>query len=448
MRIRNWSLGYAFGYILVTMGMWSFYRKYKVVGRKNIPKNKPVLFAGNHQSAFMEGAILGYVTRTPIYFLGRSDIFKKPFAKFMLNSLNALPIYRERDGDDYREKNDQVFEQFYDLLSKHHPIVIFPEGNHGKHQQLRHLKKGVFRIAAGAEAKYDNELDVHIVPVGINYEKFENMGGDLLIQFGEPIAIKEYLTENKEQQEANYVELVKDLRKRLSAQMIDIQKMDHYDLIHDTMLAYDDELAKLSKVKGDNLVSKFQRQKNFIEKAEELIESNQDEANSIRRVASEFKQGLEKEGLKSWLFKKGQYSTFGHLFLLVLLFPLHLYGVINNYLPYRIPAWFVEKKVNDVHFHASVKVISGALFFIIFWSIQISLVAIFTDNYIWAMYFGSLLISSWISYNYWISLLKLKGKIRYNKLRKYDSTTFNKLKSQYIELKEFVVASYRNKTPR
>jgi len=443
MRIRNWSLGYAFGYTLVAIGMISYYRKYQIVGKNNIPKDKPILFAGNHQSAFMEGAILGFATKTPIYFLGRSDIFKKPAAKFMLNSLNALPIYRERDGDDYRDTNDQVFENFYDLLSKKHPIVIFPEGNHGKHQQLRHLKKGVFRIAAGAEAKYNNELDVHIVPVGINYGKFENMGGDLLVQFGEPIAIKDFLTDDKEQQEANYVELTKDLRRRLSAEMIDIQKMDHYDLVHDTMLAFDDELSSLTGENKGDLVSKFRRQKDYIEKAEQLIESNQDEANAIRRVAKEFKESLKNERLKSWLFKKEAHATFGHLLLLILLFPLHLYGVINNYLPYRIPAWFVEKKVNDVHFHASIKVISGALLFIIFWSIQISLVAIFTDNYIWAMYFGSLLISSWISYQYWVSLLKLKGKMRYNKLQKQNSETFIKLKNQYKELKAFVHKSYQ-----
>ena len=79
----------------------------------------------------------------------------------------------------------------------------------------------------------------------------------------------------------------------------------------------------------------------------------------------------------------------------------------------------------------------------IFWGIQISLVAIFTDNYYWLMYFGLLIISAWISYKYWVSLLKLKGKIRYNKLQKQKGDTFEKLKIQYEELKEFVHKSYQ-----
>ena len=58
------------------------------------------------------------------------------------------------------------------------------------------------------------------------------MGGDLLIQFGTPIAIKDYIADNSAKQEENYIELLGELRKRMSDQMIDIQKMDYYDLIH------------------------------------------------------------------------------------------------------------------------------------------------------------------------------------------------------------------------
>jgi 1-acyl-sn-glycerol-3-phosphate acyltransferase len=443
MRIRNWSLGYLFGYIFTTIGVCSFYRKYKVVGKENIPKGKPILFAGNHQNAFLEGAILGYVTRSPIYFLARSDIFKKKVANFILTSLNALPIYRERDGPDYRDKNEALFEYFYDLLNKNRRIVIFPEGNHGKHQQLRTLKKGVFRIGVGAENKYNQELDVQVVPVGINYGKFENMGGDLLVQFGKPIAIKDYIADNSEKQEENYIELVDELRKRMSDQMIDIQKIDYYDLIHYTMKIFDTEIGLLEQNERNNLVSEFKRQKAYINKAESYIEEDIENADKLQKVALAFKEGIKKEKLSSWLFKKENHSVFVHAFLLILLSPLHIYGVLNSYLPYRIPAWFVEKKVADIHFHASIKLLAGSILFVIFWGIQISLVAIFTDNYYWLMYFGLLIISAWISYKYWVSLLKLKGKIRYNKLQKQKGDTFEKLKIQYEELKEFVHKSYQ-----
>lgn len=443
MRVRNWSLGYTFGYFLVFIGIRSFYRKYKVVGKENIPKDKPILFAGNHQNAFLEGAILGDVTRKPIYFLGRSDIFKKKFARFMLNSLNALPIYRERDGDDYRKKNDEVFEQFYDLLKKRRPIVIFPEGNHGKYQQLRDLKKGVFRIGVGAENKYNRELDVQVVPVGINYDKFEKMGGDLLVQFGEPIPLRNYIVDDLEKQEEIFIELVDDLRLRLSREMIDIQNMDYYDLIHGTMKNFDEEIALLENDTKSDLVSVFQRQKRYIEKAESKIERDQPEANRVKQIAADFTSLLKENELKSWLFKKDKHAVLGDILFLLLFFPIHLYGMVNSYLPYRIPAWLVEIKVKDIHFHASIKVISGALLFVMFWSIQVSLVAVFTDDFIWGVYFISLILSAWFSYEYWITLIKVKGKLRYNKIQKLKSEEFIEMQNKYADLKEFVRKSYQ-----
>ena len=102
-----------------------------------------------------------------------------------------------------------------------------------------------------------------------------------------------------------------------------------------------------------------------------------------------------------------------------------------------------RKKSKDIHFHASIKLILGSILFVIFWGVQISLVAIFTDNYYWIVYFVSLIVSAYFSYRYWISLLKLKGKMRYNKRKKQKDETLEKLKIQYEELKEFVHKSYQ-----
>lgn len=444
MRIKNWSIPYVVGYFLVLIGVKSYFRKAQFKGKHNIPKNKPILFASNHQSAFLDGAVIGYAIGKPIYFLGRADIFKKKVARFFLNSFNSMPIYREKDGGDTQKKNNEIFQKFYDILSKKHPIVIFPEGNHGKHKQLRPLKKGVFRIGVGAENKYNKELDVHVVPVGIDYEKHGTMGGSLLIQFGEPIRILDYINEDLETQEANYVVLVNELRKRMSGIMIDIQEMEYYDLIHHTVTGFDDEIKKLESSKGKSLLSIFTRHKGFISKIERLIKEDENETKRIKQIESEFSTLLSKTKLKTWLFQKASHSTIGPIFLMILLFPVHLYGVINNYLPYRIPAYFIEKKVKDEHFHASLKLISGALLFVIFWSAQVSLVAVFTDNYIWTLYLLSLLLSAKISYVYWLELLKIKGKLRYNKLRKKDRKVFQKMTSQYTELNNYIAKAYTN----
>ena len=129
--------------------------------------------------------------------------------------------------------------------------------------------------------------------------------------------------------------------------------------------------------------------------------------------------------------------------MLIIGFPLHLYGVINNYLPYKLPALFVEKKVKDIHFHSSIKMAMGVILFWMFWGVQMMLVAIFTDHYIWLYYFGSLMVSAVFSYHYWITTLKTKGKLRYNKFSKNRDKRFLKLKAAYSAIETVLTKIYR-----
>ena len=443
MRIKNWSLLYSFAYILVYIGIVGFYRRRKIGGKENIPKNKPIIFAPNHQSAFLDAAIVGYSVGKPVYFIGRADIFKNKIAKYLLGSLNSLPIYRVRDGIAAVKKNNEAFDKLYDLLEKKYPIAIYPEGNQGEYKQLRSLKKGIFKVGVGAENKYNKKLDTHIIPVGIYYEKHTNMGGDLLIKFGEPIRILDYLEDDPKKQAVNYNILVEELRKRISHLMIDIQKMNYYDLIHTTMTVFNEEIGSFEGIEAKDLESLFQRQKNYIQKIESHIELDQEQADKMKQVESQFSKSINNERLKPWLFRKHHHPTIGTLSLLTLLSPVYLYGLINNYLPYKIPALLVEKKIKDVHFHASVKVILGALLFLVFWTIQVVLVASYTDYYIWLLYLATLFVSALISYKYWIALLKFKGKLKYNKMQKQGKPILRNMSTQFAELKAYVAKIYK-----
>lgn len=437
MRINNWSGLYMWGWTLVSSGIHGYYRKFEVVGLENVPKDKPILIAPNHQNAFIDGALFGYGLTKPVYYLGRSDVFANKFASWMLGGFNILPIYRERDGDDYRQKNEEIFEVFYDNLSKNRAMVIFPEGSHGEFKQIRGpLKKGVFRIAAGAENKYNKELDVHVIPAGIDYEKHSKMGGRLLVQLGEPIRIQEYLSEDKTSQESNFVELVEMLEGRMHDLMIDIRQDEYYALIRNSLFYFEDDLAIKYGQKGKKLKDRFNTEKKAVEELEGKIASHPQLASEIKLCEEEFSAELQKHELRGWLFQKDKHTVWPQLLLMVLLFPIHLYGVVNSYLPYKIPENFANKKFKDPCFQTSIKIIFGAVMFQVFWLVQTILVAVFTDHYIWLFYLLSLPLTAWFSFNYWIYWLKLKGKIRYNGLPKNVKTD---LTGKYERIKNFVL---------
>ena len=74
-----------------------YFRKIKIYGRENIPKNGGVLFSPNHQGAFLDPLLVGCNIKRPITSLTRSDVFGGPLQWFM-DALNMLPVYRIRNG--------------------------------------------------------------------------------------------------------------------------------------------------------------------------------------------------------------------------------------------------------------------------------------------------------------------------------------------------------------
>lgn len=442
MRIKDWTPLYFFGYTLVKVGVRTFYKKHQVVGIENIPKDKPVLFAANHQNAFIDPTVIGTKLKKPLYYMVRADIFKTKSVKKLLWAFNMMPIFRQRDGGNTAKKNESVFDKCYDLLNERKPILVFAEGNQGKQKKLRPLQKGIFRMGLGAENKHEG-IDVHIVPIGLYYSDTLNMGAKLLIHIGKPMRIQDYAEACKTEDAITLNKMKITLSSRMSDLMIDIQNTEYYKTIHEMMLDFDDEIYRFESIKGNKLIDEFYCQKGFISKAENWIENNPKEAKSVKDEAEFHTNTLKKLQLKSWLFRKEKQNVFLPILFLILGAPLHLYGVINNYLPYKLPVLFVNKKVKDIHFHSSIKMAMGVIIFSLFWGLQIGLVAIFTDHYIWSYYTASLIISAIFSYHYWITILKTKGKLKYNKLSKDRDSIFINLKSAHVSLENTLKKIYK-----
>ncbi|MFN8239137.1 MAG: 1-acyl-sn-glycerol-3-phosphate acyltransferase [Bacteroidales bacterium] len=125
------------------------------------------MFAGNHQNSFLDGILVGSYLTQPIHFLMRADMFRTKVARFCLRELNVSPVYRFEEGLENVHKNLDTFKSIYKVLRKNGNYVVFSEGICVQEKRLQKLRKGTGRMAFGAEEAHG--LDVHIVPVGINY---------------------------------------------------------------------------------------------------------------------------------------------------------------------------------------------------------------------------------------------------------------------------------------
>ncbi len=179
--------------ILLKLYLPLFFRKVEIRGLDKVPVNKPVIFAVNHQNAFLDAILVGIYVKRPIYFLTRSDLFQGKWILKIFNALNLVPIFRQKDGDkDFKERNEETFKYCIEQLENGNSVLIFPEGQSEPLHHLFNLKKGVARLAIEAEAKHNFNLHVHIVPVAINYVNHFLPGKDVFVEHLDPILVSKY----------------------------------------------------------------------------------------------------------------------------------------------------------------------------------------------------------------------------------------------------------------
>ena len=274
---KNWNFPYKIGYSIVITGSRTYFKNFKYLGKEKIPKNAGIIYAVNHQNAFLDPIVIAGQTNNPVNFLARADIFKNKYVSKLLRSVYMLPIYRQRDGVDTIEKNQKTFEDCYEILKNNGHLIIFPEGNHNSKKKLRTLKKGVSRIALGTLSKYGKNIPLYIVPVGIDYENHYNMNSDVLLNVGKPININNYFDEYVK----NPVEILKKLtdqvRENLESVLIHIKDDENYDeiyyLLHSFSLNNETELEKKFTLRN-SLLSKLEWLKeNEFKNYEKLLEN-------------------------------------------------------------------------------------------------------------------------------------------------------------------------------
>lgn len=130
------------------------------------------------------------------YFLTRASVFKNRKVKWFLRSLNMLPVYRVRDGWSSIQNNTEIFDYCCELLHKGKVVSLFPEGNHNIKRTVRPLSKGFTRIVYETLDVYP-DMELKIIPVGLNYEQAETFADSVSMFIGNPIEAKTVMTADR-----------------------------------------------------------------------------------------------------------------------------------------------------------------------------------------------------------------------------------------------------------
>jgi 1-acyl-sn-glycerol-3-phosphate acyltransferase len=143
-----------FMYVLAWIILFPFFRTYfrlQRIGREHVPHDGPIIFASNHRS-FLDPFIIGSMTKRPLFYVAKMELFRNPLQGWFLNSLGAIPVMRD-------QSDQELLTTVRALLDRGDSLVIFPEGTRIRPGSLGRPRRGVGRMAL--------ETGVPIVPVAV-----------------------------------------------------------------------------------------------------------------------------------------------------------------------------------------------------------------------------------------------------------------------------------------
>jgi 1-acyl-sn-glycerol-3-phosphate acyltransferase len=408
-----------------------YYRRITVIGAEKIPSDTPVIFAPNHQNALMDAFAVMFPIRKHVVFMARADIFKKAFIAKILNSLQILPIYRIRDGYGELGRNQEIFDRTVDVLKSNMPLCILPEGNHEGLKRLRPLKKGIFRIAFQTEESNSFNLNLSIVPVGIDYSDYFNAGADLTVVFGTPIKIADYAAQYRENEQKTINTLMNVLAENMRNVMIHIPE-EHYELICQVSEMYEPNVWNTCNVKRQPY-NKLTIRQYIVQKMTEAFSAHPEKAIEISDALNEYNSDLKKASLTDCQLQQKTPHFFALLLdtvISIALLPIQVYGMLLNYIPFKIPL-MVASKMKDRQFKSSIQFGVGLFSFPIFHLIILTVFCFLTDSNLVKLIFAlSLPVTGYFAFYNYQHLKRLKEKFHIFNLMHLKTEQYNTINSK------------------
>lgn len=425
----------------------SYFKVLKVTGKENIPADGPIIFVANHPSTLMDPVVIGAIVRQQLYFLAAAEFMGKGIITWLMQKLfNMIPIYRPNTLPDKSVKNGDVFEKCFMHLSNKGSILIFPEGSSITEKKLRPLKTGVARIAFGTEKQHD--VQVHIVPIGLNYSDPHSFQSELYVRIGKPILTSDIDALQMEDEFEKAKALTQIIEDRLKENLIHLEdeKLEAlFDKVrrvsaHELRVANHQKLGLEDKFKLDQEIQEgMAYYANKHPEVLEMITRNLD--NYIRR--SEF-YGVNDSTISKGV---GQISWYDYI-RIILGIPVFVIGFLANSLPYYTTIRIFRRLKIDPSFHGSIGMSLGMVLYLIWyigWGVYVS-------NFTGYWWFGFLIITvvyltGRFTLKYLSLIFQMRQQGKLNRLLRKDRNVLETLFEERNEIiKEIVMYSEKYKS--
>ena len=215
-------------------------------------------------------------------------------------------------------------------------------------------------------------------------------------------------------------QFTRDLEERMKQQLLIIEPKEN-----DEVVGQLEELlfAQRSAEKGMDVTNPVQAHLVSVEIADKmktLYTASPEKCSTYREEVKKYFSELKKRKLRDWVLDEYDHRklTAAKLLFYILFFitgfPFYVFGVLTNYVPYKLP-WILTKKiVKEVEWSATVNGTIGVIFWQIWWLLQSLVVAlVFRNWYILGAFMILVPLCGIHAQAYWVYLKRFSGSMRW-----------------------------------
>jgi glycerol-3-phosphate O-acyltransferase/dihydroxyacetone phosphate acyltransferase len=409
---------------VVRLGLRVFFRRLEVRHRERLRLPGPLMLCSNHPNTLMDPLVTAIQRHEPIAFLAKSTFFKNPILGAIMRSGNCIPIYRRQDAEganapspaQLAASNEASFGRCYDYLERGGTVMIFPEGTSVSERRLRPLKTGAARIALGTEARHDFKLGLKLVCVGTNYFDPSSFRSDVFLNVAPPINVADYADRYHQNPDAAADALTEDITQRLTRRLVISRAADDDQLAQQVERTFGDHLNPDDD--PTTLYDNFQLSRTLLDAVAWFEQHDPGRLAALRAALSTYLASLEAHKLNDLDLNQSPGTRLADLLNLVLGFPVGLYGLVTNYLPYKIPSQVAHRATKETEFIAAIMLGVGLLTFPLAYAVEAAAVQhwLTHDWRLTALFLLSLPFAGFYALGYWQTLSARLRRIRVRRL--------------------------------
>ncbi|MFQ5628619.1 MAG: lysophospholipid acyltransferase family protein [bacterium] len=437
-------VAYLLAYSLIKFALKIFFQKIDIRHGQNVPDGKPVVLVANHPNSIMDALVLGVVTKRRVNYIAHAGLFRNRVFGWFLRRCGVIPVYRRVDDPDKMDRNIGMFEACTNALENNEAIGIFPEGVSDMVRKVKQIKTGTARIVLESEQKNNFELGVVLIPVGLHFYSRSHFRSRVLVNFGEPLDLRPFFAAYKENEQDGVHRLTHGVQSAMEMLTVNIHTEELDTFVRKIEVIYKDELKTISPVDKVSQEKAF-REDFVISRAIAdcvtfYLKNKPERVSELQEMLAVYNRKLRRLHLRDAMLKEthSQKEIWRNVITAYLQasfgFLPAMYGVINNFIPYRIAEFCGRKFLYERTKILSALLIGGGLAFLFFYTLQTMLVYKFGGLMWAAFYFFSLPLLGFYALAYIAALREQKEKISFSFYLFTSKHLFNRMKRERRQL--------------